>query len=486
MKWYLPHLLLLATLAIGACSDFDVPTTTTPDARSEVDPNPTASGLVPPQVGDRTGSERVVLSLESEFSSVGGLYFDASVGQMVVLVADSTQGDQAAARAGEILAGKLIFSPEDGRQLSNVPVVFQAANYPFSQLVRWSIILLPEMGQTPGWLLVDADERLNRVRIGIEQESVRPAVLRALTAARVPETAVHIESVAPLEMLLAAPTASTGLSHSLRHRTRPAGSGMEIRNDLGQRCSYGWTVKDGSDWGFVTAGHCSRHVDYGAGTIGEAFYQNQVTLSDSVGTVAKNRAWNYACYHNGVPWQGQCGIDAMWIRAASNPDLAQVVAIPSGLQLGNNTPGGVVISKWIPVSNDTGEQIGGIMATGARKVGRTTGYTGGTIVGTCEHHMLDGRLTLCLNRLEGASVGEGDSGGPVFGVLPLSFPGPDQIAIPFGITVAGGPLNAFDVGDNTARCHSPSTPATCTLLYAPVAKIDQHLNASFEYGSGPP
>ena len=109
----------------------------------------------------------------------------------------------------------------------------------------------------------------------------------------------------------------------------------------------------------------------------------------------------------------------------------------------------------------------------SRKVGRTTGYTGGSIEGTCETHVIEGRLNLCLNRLEGASVGQGDSGGPVFGKL-----GPN--AIPFGIVVAGGPNNEFDT--DSSYCEEPPG-STCTLLYAPVDQIETHLGMTFDWGS---
>ena len=76
------------------------------------------------------------------------------------------------------------------------------------------------------------------------------------------------------------------------------------------------------------------------------------------------------------------------------------------------------------------------------------GCTGGSIEGTCETHVIGGRLNLCVNRLEGASVGQGDSGSPVFGKL-----GPYAIA--FGIVVAVGPLNKPDLRDNSRYCEEP-------------------------------
>ncbi|MCY4397720.1 MAG: hypothetical protein OXE96_00020 [Gemmatimonadetes bacterium] len=313
------------------------------------------------------------------------------------------------------------------------------------------------------------------MRIGVASAAARATVEGLAAGAGVPREAISVHISAPMQPLVAGALAPLP-SSTLRDRIRPAGSGLEIQNALGERCSYGWTLTSGGKWGFITAAHCSRHTT-GDGSTGEPFYQRVVTANDLLGYVGTNPRWNVPnCTYRGKPYPVCTKADAMWIPAGSASDVAQRVAITNDYQYGNNTRGGVDISRWLTPRNTTGEVIGQIMATAARKVGRTTGYTGGSIEGTCETHVIGGRLNLCLNRLEGASVGRGDSGGPVFGKL-----GP--YAIPFGIVVAGEPLNKTDYGDNTHYCEKPPNGETCTLLYAPVDQIEAHLGMTFVWGT---
>ncbi len=421
------------------------------------------------------GWESEILRLEANSTGIGGVFFDPLSQSLVVLTTAMDDSAQARQAVSNLIASRGLLTDSD--QLRAPSISVRQADYPFSHLVAWQRSLLDILSGVDGWLSIDADERSNRVRIGVASAAARATVEGLAAGAGVPQEAISVHISTPMLPLVASAPAPRLPSSTLRDRIRAAGSGLEIQNALGVRCSYGWTLTSGGKWGFITAAHCSRHTT-GDGSTGEPFYQRVVTANDLLGYVGTNPRWNVPnCTDDeGNSYPVCTKADAMWIPAESASDVAQRVAITNDYQYGNNTRGGVDISRWLTPRNTTGEVIGQIMATAARKVGRTTGYTGGSIEGTCETHVIGGRMFLCLNRLEGASVGRGDSGGPVFGKL-------GSYAIPFGIVVAGEPLNKPDYDDNTDYCEKPPNGETCTLLYAPVDQIEAHLGMSFGWGT---
>ena len=420
------------------------------------------------------GWESEILRLEASSPGIGGIFFDPPSQRLVVLITPTGDSAQAKEAVSQLVANRALLKGSD-QVLRGPSISVRHADYAFSQLVAWHRTLLDVLSDVDGWLSIDADERSNRLRIGVATEAARASVEGLSAGAGVPQEAITTHLSTPMQSLVAKATVPRLPTSTLRDRIRAAGSGLEIQNALGGRCSYGWTLTSGVNWGFITAAHCTRYT-VGDGSTGEAFYQRVVTANDRLGNVGTNPEWDVPnCTHEGDSYPVCTEADAMWIPVESASDVAKQVAITDDYQYGNDTRGGVDINYWVAVSDSTGEVLGQIMATGAQKVGRTTGYTGGSIEGTCETHVIEGRLNLCLNRLEGASVGQGDSGGPVFGRL-----GP--YAIPFGILVAGGPLNEFDSSDNSYYCETPSGN-TCTLLYAPVDQIEEHLDMTFDWGS---
>lgn len=424
--------------------------------------------------GDHSrGWESEILRLEATVPGIGGVFFDPPSQSLVVLTTPMADPVRAREAVNVLVAGRALLRSSD--QVLRAPSVsVRHADYPFSHLVAWHRGLLEILADVDGWLSIDADERSNRVRIGVATDYARAMVEGLAAGAGVPQEAINVHLSTPMRPLVAGASVPPLQPSTLRDRVRLAGSGLEIQNALGERCSYGWTLTSGQKWGFITAAHCTRHT-IGDGSTGEAFHQRGVTANDLLGYVGTHPKWDVSnCTHDGNSYPVCTEADAMWIPVESASDVAKRVAITDDYQYGNDTRGGVDIDYWLDVSNSTGEVVGQIVATGAWKVGRTTGYTGGPIEGTCETHVIEGRLNLCLNRLEGASVGEGDSGGPVFGKL--------ANAIAFGIVVAGGPLNEFDTDDDSFYCERPNGD-TCTLLYAPVDQIEAHLGMTFNWES---
>lgn len=461
-----PASIVLASLILASCADSPGPTAYDGDTGQQLTPLAAAANQTRMRAvaGTETRSfETEILKAEAMAPGLGGIFYEPEENALVAYMVPGGSFSRAAA-ALENLSSTKIIAPS-GEAVSPRLVVRPGA-FAFSELVAWSDALVSEIVDLEGFLSIDADERLNRVRVGVADSSTGEKVRSTALEIGIPLDAIHIEQGVRLSKLVAPPR-----SGNLRSRIRPAGSGVEIRNELGQRCSYGWTVTNQSQVGMITAAHCSRYAS-GNGSTGEGIYQNQVTGGDLIGYVSVNPTWNVSgCSYQQATYSSCTESDVMWIPAQSASSVEERVANTGDYQYNNNTRGSVGISSWYVVNSNTGENAGQIVATSGRKVGRTTGYTGGPIAGTCETHPVDGSLYLCVNRLTGASVGSGDSGGPVFGYIGQ--------AIAFGITVAGGPLNQYDSSDGVYYCAGTS----CTLLYTPVDQIEQHLGMTFSFGS---
>lgn len=318
--------------------------------------------------GDRgRGWESEILRLEAASPGIGGIFFDPPSQSLVVLVTPAGNPAGARAAVSNLIGNRAMFTGTD--QVLRAPnISVRSADYPFSHLVAWHRTLLAVLADAEGWLSLDADERANRVRIGVATEAARASVEGLVAGTDVPREAISIHISTPMQTLVAS---------TLRNRVRPAGGGLEIKNALGERCSFGWTLTSGTTWGFITAAHCSRYTD-GDGSTGEPFYQGAVTTNDLLGNVGTNPEWDVpnCTDDDGNSYSVCTEADAMWIPVESASDVVKKVAITNDYQYNNNKRGGVSISTWLKASDSTGEAVGQIVATAARKVGRTTGYTG--------------------------------------------------------------------------------------------------------------
>jgi hypothetical protein len=352
------------------------------------------------------------------------------------------------------LAAAPVFSAVDVRQ----------GEYAFSDLLSWNRVLLGDLLNIDGFLSIDADERINRVRITVDGGPAADAVAGVVQATGIPSRAVQIETG----------TRMHALQTNLFSRVRPTGSSMEIENAAQARCTLGWNVTSSlSENGFLTAGHCSRHAT-GGGMTGETMYQANVTANDNAGAVLLNFPWNRACSDpdTGQPYSGRCTLaDAMFVQSSVG---AKRVGRTTLLAV-NNARGTRNFGGWY-------NNIGGIgfalVGLNADKVGRTSGWTRGMIAGSCVTHRVQDSptteyLITCAYRITGAGVGEGDSGGPVFNSVPDHL---GSVINPLGITFAGGPLNRIDINDGGVRF----CDANCTLLFSEWQSINFQLQRYFD------
>lgn len=315
--------------------------------------------------------------------------------------------------------------------------VLRDADYAFSELVAWSRALASQP-RAREIVSIDADERINRVRISVASLEDGARALQAAAKAGVPEAAVSLEVREGTGQLLA----------TVQNRVRATAGGLQIRNSGGNNCTLGFNVdvEFYGEKGFLTASHCAVGVT-GFGTTGDTIYQNTIAATNRVGKVHINLPWNStdpAC--GGITLCTSA--DVMFVRAFGDTTPAnwqKRIARTSTNMPTNSAMGSLTIDAYY-----VGIQKVPFLYVGATvyKVGRTTGGTSGTIGATCEFptYTSGSHAFLCVPRVDNASNGPGDSGAPVF-YRPAGTPPYNEPPYAIGILFAGGGSQY-----NTIRC----------------------------------
>jgi hypothetical protein len=255
--------------------------------------------------------------------------------------------------------------------------------------------LLPVF-ELAGVVFTDADETTGRLVVGVLDRGAAGLVRARAAALGVPPESVDVIETEPIVQVA-----------TLRDKVRPVVAGLQIRFS-GFLCSLGFNAIRAGVAGFVTASHCSDKQGSVDGTL---YYQplNQVA-GEFIGTEIADPAYrrNIA----GCPRGRVCRYsDANFSDAAAgvNFDLGAIAKTTGP----NN--GSLEIAGTFSI---TGEGAAAVGQT-ANKVGRTTGWTQGTVTRTCVNTGVSSSniVLLCQDFVENGSaqiVAGGDSGSPVF------------------------------------------------------------------------
>ena len=151
---------------------------------------------------------------------------------------------------GEDLSKRISYLPNGNPLNANPNLQFIEGRFSIIELARWYPDV-QEAFQIEGVMYTDLDEALNRITIGISEESLRSSVSDLLDKKGVPLEMVFIK--------ISPPIAHYG---TLRDRFRPTLNGIFIINEFQQPCTLGMNViyGDNSDRGFITPTHCTRSV----------------------------------------------------------------------------------------------------------------------------------------------------------------------------------------------------------------------------------
>jgi hypothetical protein len=248
-------------------------------------------------------------------------------------------------------------------------------------------------------VFTDADEARGRLVVGVLNRRGGEGQVRGrLRALGIDSQSVDVVETEPIFALA-----------TLRDFSENVGGGLQIRFS-GYLCSLGFPALRNGVLGFVTASHCS---DNQGAVDGTSYYQplNQVT-NELIGNETVDPP--YVRNSGGCPKGRKCRwSDANFSRATgSRAPQVGVIARTTGF-------GSLEINDSSPTF-DISDEAGATMNATVNKVGRTTGWTWGSVTNTCANTGVQGTsiVLLCqvfVTSLNGAViVAGGDSGSPAF------------------------------------------------------------------------
>jgi hypothetical protein len=274
--------------------------------------------------------------------------------------------------------------------LSRVSVRFENTDYGWLELNQWFESLRDLLGMGFAHSLDIAEDR-NRIVVWTQPDMPVDAVLREIEARGVPRHAVEIEA------RLAAKKAAV----TLRDRVRPVWGGLQVRTAIDE-CTLGFLAKDTyGDRHFVTNSHCTL-VEGAPDRV--IFYQNSVGTNNRVG-------WEVL-----DPYAFACGDNPTYGCRYSD---AALIAIDDSVWWGfggiarTTSIGSITLDSQNGWSFEITSHGLAIVGMELSKIGRTSGWTTGTVSATCVAvDPGDGFTRLCQDVVTGYATG-GDSGSPV-------------------------------------------------------------------------
>jgi hypothetical protein len=262
--------------------------------------------------------------------------------------------------------------------------------------------LLP-LFETPGVVFTDGDETSGRLVVGVLDRGIEGVIRGRLRAFGVDSQSVDVVETEPIIALA-----------TLRDRAETLSGGLQIRFSQ-YLCSLGFPAFLNGVAGFVTASHCSDRQ----GTVdGTTYYQplDQIA-NDLIGTEIVDPAYVKGA---GCPRSRRCRrSDANFSESAgSRPVGVGIVGkIARPIKLGSLE---IDPDNPFSIAFDAVDSDVIVNSTIANKVGRTTGWTRGTVTKTCVNTGVQGStiLLLCQSFVTGSGVivQGGDSGSPVFSI----------------------------------------------------------------------
>jgi hypothetical protein len=313
----------------------------------------------------------------------GGMFIDRGV--PTVYVTDMAEAGEARRNAAR-LATQHGFGAEE--------IVVVQGRFSFAQLneglERATHAALPLAGA----VFADLDEARNRVVVGVENEGLLTAFSRVLENAGL--------AAGSYEVIV---TPAIRHAATLRDRHDPMVGGIQLHFSQ-YVCTLGANVLDGSERSFITNSHCTATQ---GGVENTAYYQ---PASSTDGAAVATEVEDPTYWKGGACPRGKkCRYsDSSRARYTSARGSAFAIATTTGANNGSLTIAGSV--------NVVGKSNNVVVGTTVNKVGRTTGWTRGTVSRTCVNTGVQGSqvVQLCQHFVQANStiVGSGDSGSSVW------------------------------------------------------------------------
>ena len=360
------------TLVMSACSDVAVSESEAP-------------------LGTVRGADARLLEFNRDISGFGGLFYDDS-GALNVYVQKGELGTLSSADLKSAFADLLVrpsrgaLSVQSQRELNVLE-----GDYAFRDLLAWRA-QVDRLGVS-GVVLTDASERANRVRVGVKNAQAKAELQARLAEQNIPSDAVSIEEVTPFKT-----------TKSLRSKVRPLVGGIEIEfSDY--VCTLGFNAKRKGQKGFVTNSHCT---DEQGGNEATRYDQG----GERVGTEVADPNYGKS---DDCPSGRRCRLsDSAFVRVKDVKRDTNGIAETDG-QNDMDDPDLTMKDHLDIVGYESTTLVGEELD----KIGRTSGWTYGTVEETCvtfdvyEEDEDTGLTLLCQDTVFAGST-MGDSGAPVF------------------------------------------------------------------------
>ena len=280
-------------------------------------------------------------------------------------------------------------------------LAFRTVAYSFDQLAAWRVQLL-SAGRIPSLVSIDVDEVNNRVQLGVTDIAAASIPAR-LTALGIPNAAVEVKLETPLVY-----------ETTVRDYFRPVPGGVLIEGP-DWYCSIAANVNS-SEFGpgFITASHCT----YNFGNYADMTPFNQhVGSTNEIGVEVADGGVGECPIEIQIQGPGECRFSDAAFIGYLNPSDAQVGYVARTI-----TPDETFLDMRSTIdANHPRFAVAGAsmrrlpVGTGIYKMGKTTGWTSGTVTTTCvDYYRPQRNVWLRCNSGGNYDSAGGDSGGLIF------------------------------------------------------------------------
>jgi hypothetical protein len=385
----------------------------------------------------RAAPARQFRSVDEEFlhlatvvpGGFGGLFWDDQ-GRPNVYLTDPSKRAGAVTAVATALRGRRV-SLRQGQRPNLDDIQILQGQYDFPTLIRWRGLLDLEASRIPGLVMLDADERANRVFAGVESAEAEQQVREALGRLNIPAEAVVIErrerpapASAGSSPAFGAPAAAL---RTVEEYAPSVAGGYRIRwrinSSYYDMCTIGFNAwrweSTTSAWQsvFLTNSHCSNvrfgvdNMRYHQWDLNNSAHYIGKEIIDPPGTLGTAAATT-ECSND--PWC--CPLNYRCRQADALVSLWESTRWAFG-QIARTLPGSPkTIDDANPVYRIAGEISYPWQGETLYKVGATTGTSSASVLKTCTYSYPEsGKKLLCQEEIRFGAQG-GDSGGPVFGM----------------------------------------------------------------------
>ena len=377
--------MVAASVLVSACrNDALVPRTTSAPQRTVLSAQPVAF---------QHPGEAAFEDISSEVPSFAGFFLEGNT--LVTLVSDLNQASAAQDAVRRVAAARATRGNDP--RLATAEVAVRAVKFTFQQLKQWRDQFEQQaLATLPDVVSIDLDEVRNQVAIGLADGSGTAAVEKVMTDLGAPVGSVRIDRVGQPKAL-----------QTVRDRVRPVVGGLEavgiLNGYLEKTCTYSFNATYNGTQVVLTASHCTGQM-YQNDAPPSVFYQNSIWFTDRIGPEWLDPP------HFGP---GHRYSDAAMIKYDSS--VAFTFGYIARTTWSDSTwgySGSLTIDSLNPF-RIIGEWDYAVVGEPVEKVGRTTGWTSGTITATCVEILLAGWYRDCSTEATNWAD-EGDSGSPVF------------------------------------------------------------------------